>query len=123
MRGALNHIHIDAANMRVYEAMAAGACLLTHATTDLPAQGVEDKVHALLYRTMDEAVAQVKWALSDPVSRAAMGENARELVLDRHTYLHRAYRMLGIPVPANMRELVLTMIKPEEGTPMPVRGL
>lgn len=124
-RVLLNHIHIDSNNMRVFEGMCSGKCLLTYATSDLPKIGAQDGVHCLTYRDMDEAIAKVRWALDHPVEREAIGAAGRELVLSRHTYFHRAYEMLGMTPPDNLREIILAPVTLESvmSSPMPVKGL
>ena len=123
-RVILNHIHIDSNNMRVFEGMAAG-CLLTYATSDLPKIGAEDGEHCLAWRNIDEAVHLVRQAIDDPDTRDFIAHNGRELILSRHTYVHRAYDLLGIPYPENIQEIIATMPPVDDMTkaPMPVKGL
>ncbi len=76
-------------NMRVFEATAAGALLVTG-----PAIGQEDLLPAGSYvevadRSVDAWVEAVGRALADPMAAFRAGE-ARTTVLDRHTYRHRA---------------------------------
>jgi hypothetical protein len=74
---------------------------------------------------MDSAVRAVGQALSlSQRQRTEMGARGREWILNGHTYLHRAYRILDLPLPANIRDLVLSIspVEPERA-PMPVRGL
>lgn len=76
-------------NMRVFEATAAGALLVTG-----PAVGQDDILPAGSYvqvddRSVDAWVAAVSRALADPEVADRAGE-ARAAVLDRHTYGHRA---------------------------------
>ena len=117
MRVNLNHCHVDATNMRVFESMAGGNCLLTPRTTDMKEFGV---VPAMLFDSMDDAYEQVQWSLDHPVERAEMGEKARVFILKSHTYLHRAYRILGLPLPDEdtMKTLIETWPPLDEAMPV-----
>lgn len=121
MRVNLNHCHVNATNMRVFESMSGGNCLLTRRTGDM---GLLGAVPALLFDDMEDAYEQVQWALDHPVERAEMGGKARQFILDGHTYLHRAYRILGLPLPPaeEMNALIETWPPVDERTPMPVKG-
>jgi spore maturation protein CgeB len=44
----------------------------------------------------EEAVAAYRELVSDPAQAEAMGQRARERVLDEHTYAHRARRLLEL---------------------------
>ena len=122
-RVILNHIHIDSNNMRVFEGMATGTPLLTWATTDLVKLGLHK--HVMTWRTIDEAVERVRLALELPDDAAALGAGARQAILNGHTYVHRAYELLGIPYPVNIQEIIATMppVDDMNKAPMPVMGL
>ena len=74
------------ANMRVYEAMAAGALLITRMPTDLSALGFAEGEHFIGYRDESGIVPAVRRWLSDETGRARVASAARELVMARHTY-------------------------------------
>ena len=86
----LNHGQSDSTNMRTFEAMSMGAVLLQPATSDLMALGFNDGVHLLTYSSTEEAVEKAHDYLSRPDDCAKIGEAARAIILDRHTYVHRA---------------------------------
>jgi len=82
------------ANMRVYEAMAAGALLMTHAPTDLLTLGFVEGEHFIGYRDETEIVPAVRRFLADEAARARITSAARELVLAQHTYDARVKALL-----------------------------
>jgi len=75
-------------NMRVYEAMAAGALLVT----DRAHNGLEtlfaDGEHLVAYDDPD-LEAKVAWALEHAAAREAIAARGQALVLGHHTYAHR----------------------------------
>lgn len=84
-------------NMRYFEAMGAGALLLTdHAQNN----GVEELFtvgeHYLEYHDEQTLCSLIHELLQDPERCSRIGEAARQLVLARHTYRHRAERLLAI---------------------------
>jgi hypothetical protein len=95
-RIAFNSSVAQDVNMRIFETLAMGRCLLTN--RDAEANGLFDLfkegVHLRTYSD-DDLMAQVRRLLDDPVRRAAMGQAGREEVLARHTYDHRAVEVLA----------------------------
>jgi len=92
---ALNHCwRRDCTNMRVFEAMATGVCLLTPVTDDLPWLKIEDGVNCLTYTTTEEAIEKVRAILKDDDRRMAIAKAGRERILTEHTYVHRALTIL-----------------------------
>lgn len=83
------------ANMRVYEAMAAGVLLITRTPTDLSALGFVEGEHFITYRNEAEIVPAVRRFLADEPARARIASAARELVLTRHTYDARVKSLLN----------------------------
>jgi hypothetical protein len=83
-------------NMRYFEAMAAGAVLLTD---KLRANGVaelfEPGVDFLEYEDERSLLELIDRVLSDDAAREALGEHARRTILARHTYRHRAQAILA----------------------------
>ena len=82
-------------NMRYFEAMGAGAVLLTdHAKNN----GVEELFisgkHFFEYDDEKTLIALIKELSSDPERCRRIGEAARRHVLDNHTYAHRMSRLL-----------------------------
>jgi glycosyltransferase involved in cell wall biosynthesis len=85
-----NAIHYDL-NMRVFEAMAAGALLLTDPADG---SGLEDffknGVHCAIYRKDEEVGETARRWLADEEARARVAKRGQEEALARHTYEHRA---------------------------------
>lgn len=84
-------------NMRYFEAMGAGAVLLTDYARD---NGVEDLFnageHYLEYRDELTLLALIRGLLQDPERCRRIGDAARRHVLENHTYRHRAERLLDL---------------------------
>jgi hypothetical protein len=78
-------------NMRYFEAMGSGAVLLTDFSKG---NGIEDlfepERHFVPYFDERDLFAKFEGLLRDDDRRASIGDAARRLVLDRHTYDHRA---------------------------------
>lgn len=82
-------------NMRFFEAMGAGAVLITDLIVD---NGVEslftEGEHYFTYRDAASLSALVEDLLADPERIAGLGWAAQRHVLTHHTYRHRAVEML-----------------------------
>ena len=74
------------ANLRTFEAMAAGALLITSIPSELTEVGFEDGVHFLGYREAEEIAVLVRNYLGDEAARKRIAEAGREKVLREHTY-------------------------------------
>jgi hypothetical protein len=82
------------ANMRVYEAMAAGALLITQIPTDLTTIGFVEGHHFVGFRDESELISAVRHWLADESARARITSAAREFVLAHHTYDARVKSLL-----------------------------
>lgn len=84
-------------NMRYFEAMGAGAVLVTDPAVN---NGLEDLfqegTHYLSYTDEVTLLAQVRALLSDPQRLQAMSEAGRRLMLEKHTYRHRCEALLAV---------------------------
>jgi hypothetical protein len=74
------------ANLRVFEAMAGGALLITVLPSELPQIGFQDGVHFLGYRNEQEIEPLVRKYLTDEPGRRSIADAGREKVLREHTY-------------------------------------
>lgn len=76
-------------NMRVFEAMAAGALLITdrinNGLTDLFTEGT----HYVAYSTASEAMEQIRYYLEHTNEREMIASTGRQAVLECHTYYQR----------------------------------
>jgi|HubBroStandDraft_2_1064218.scaffolds.fasta_scaffold00347_15 hypothetical protein len=82
------------ANMRVFEAMASGALLITRLPSELTSIGFEEGVHFVGYRRLDEIVGLARQYLNDECTRARIAQTSREKVLREHTYDNRVQTLL-----------------------------
>ncbi|MEA2236559.1 MAG: hypothetical protein QOC81_1283 [Thermoanaerobaculia bacterium] len=82
------------ANMRCFEAMAAGALLITKSPSELTALGFEEGSHFIGYREPDEVSGIVAHWLEHDSEREAIARRARNLVLTEHTYDTRVATIL-----------------------------
>lgn len=84
-------------NMRYFEAMGAGAVLVTDPILD---NGVEELFvegkHFLRYDSESHALELAKVILADPKRLQEIGQEARSEVLAKHTYLHRVKTLLDL---------------------------
>ena len=80
---------------RPFELASAGAAIVSN-----PHEGIErwftPGEEILVVEDADEALGAYRALLDDPALADAMGARARERVLDEHTYVHRARRLLGL---------------------------
>lgn len=78
-------------NMRFFEAMGAGAVLVTDRVVDNGVETLfEEGRHYLCYESEDDLLRKVSDILQDKDRLRAIGTAAQSLVLSRHTYTHRA---------------------------------
>ena len=77
-------------NLRVWEALAAGACLVTDYRGDVEPLG--DTVDT--FTSLSELRQRCQELLADPVRRKQMAEAGRKHVLAEHTFRHRAGQIL-----------------------------
>jgi hypothetical protein len=93
---------------RPFELAAAGAAIVSN-----PVEGIERWFEPgrelVVVPTADEAVETYRELLADPATAEELGRQARERVLDEHTYVQRARRLMeltGITVPAGAPKVV-----------------
>ena len=84
----------DDLNMRVFESMAIGKCLLTDPVPGLTDLFVPD-VDLVLYDDSD-LVEKVQFLLDHPEIREKIAATGRRKILNRHTYRHRARSIVRI---------------------------
>jgi hypothetical protein len=84
------------ANMRAFEAMAAGCLLISRVPTELTAIGFEEDVHFVGYRGEDEITELAESYLFDDTKRERIAGAGRQKVLMQHTYDCRAEQLLRI---------------------------
>jgi hypothetical protein len=84
------------ANLRTFEAMAAGALLITVLPTELTQIGFEDGVHFVGFRKEAEIVPLVRKYLLEESARGRITEAARDKVLHEHSYDRRVETILEL---------------------------
>lgn len=90
-------------NMRVFEVMACGIPLVTNYLPELMELGILPEDTCMPYGDLDGAMAQIRLALQrGGPYRAEMGQRARRLILDGHTYRHRMEEAIEILKAAEM---------------------
>lgn len=103
-RVGLNISIRDDLNMRFFEIMSTGTCLVTNRTVvGINDLGFEEGTHFLGYDGQDEMVQQIQWALNNPNEREAIAKAGHELVRQNHQYKHRMHKILdiaGVALPA-----------------------
>lgn len=83
-------------NMRVFEAMACGALLVTEEVGKGQEELFQDGVHLVTYRTEAEMFEKIEYYLAHQAEREAIAIAGQREVLAHHTYLHRARAMAGV---------------------------
>lgn len=76
-------------NMRIFEAMASGALLVTDRIQNGMDDLFQEGVHFVGYSDCDEAIEKIRFYLLHEKERNHIASTAKELVLSKHTYAHR----------------------------------
>ncbi|HUK30100.1 MAG TPA: glycosyltransferase [Candidatus Acidoferrum sp.] len=84
------------ANMRCYEAMAAGALLITQMPSELTEWGFREGEHFIGWRSESEIPALVDKYIQDETQRLKITRGARELTMSAFTFQHCRDRMLAV---------------------------
>jgi hypothetical protein len=88
-------------NMRVFEVMSCGRPLVTNYLPELQDLGLYEYVFT--YRNRGEILPTIERALATPDSELErMGQAARQLIIDAHTYRHRMGEALDILIEGGM---------------------
>lgn len=77
------------ANMRVFEALCSGSCLVTDHVPDLDKLGLVDGVHYAGYRNLEELRGLVPLLLENADVREGIAAAGRKAAIEAHTYDHR----------------------------------
>lgn len=83
-------------NMRTFEAMGAGAMLLTEDVGNGQNELFKEGEHLVVYRSISDLVEKVKFYMSHEEERAWIARNGMECVLKFHTYRHRAHAVADL---------------------------
>ena len=93
---AFNHAIRDDVNMRVFEAMACGALLVTNRIGNGLLDLFQEGKHLVTYQTQDELVERVAHYLAHDDERQAIAQAGQAEVLARHSYQQRAEKILNV---------------------------
>jgi len=80
-------------NMRVFETLGAGRCLITQDIPEIQ-EHFKSGEHLFLYKTMDEAVDCARMLLKMPDLIKEVANKGHLEALSKHTYMHRAQQIL-----------------------------
>lgn len=90
-----NFSGIAGANMRIYELMAMGKCVVTNRKVDgEPLNIFKNDEHLLIYGTEDDAVNKMKQLLDNDKRRNRIAMAGMKEVLEKHTYVKRMEYLL-----------------------------
>ena len=92
---ALNYLRGDIVNMRTFEVMAIGTPLINSRHEDMDYYGFVEGEHYLGFENVLEMLDQIAWVQTNRDETNQMALRAREFVLSKHTYYHRAMEILG----------------------------
>jgi hypothetical protein len=101
------------ANLRVFEALASGALLLTSLPSELTDLGFQDGVHFIGYHDENEMIPLVRKFLVDEPTRTRIAAAARAKTLAEHTYDSRAAQLLAHLEKAGSKKLAPARYWPE----------
>ena len=91
-----NHAIRDDVNMRVFEAMACGALLVTNRIGNGLLDLFQEGKHLVIYKTQDELVERVAYYLAHDDERQAIARAGQAEVLAHHSYQQRAEKILSV---------------------------
>jgi glycosyltransferase involved in cell wall biosynthesis len=92
---ALNVSRVNEVNLRVMEVMMMGVPLITDRVQGMDRYGFFENTHYLGHSSIEEMLEKIQWVKDHPQETVDMAYRARELVLSKHTYYHRALRMFA----------------------------
>jgi len=82
-------------NMRVFEALACGALLITnHLNNNGQEELFQDRIHLVEYKTPEEALELIDYYLKHPEERARIADAGYREVIAKHTYRQRMAQLL-----------------------------
>lgn len=95
-------------NMRVFEALCSGSCLVTDRVKDMDKLGLEDGVHFAGYSSHEELESVVKELLSNDEKREKIARQGQEEVMKNHKYQDRMSKLMDY---LHTKELTNGLIK------------
>lgn len=83
-------------NMRVFEALASGALLITKRVANGQNDLFREGMHLVTYENADDLMDKVGYFLKNDREREEIAQNGMAEVLGKHTYFHRAKRVAEV---------------------------
>jgi spore maturation protein CgeB len=91
----IDRTNFPAANMRFFELPCAGGFQISSACPEMDAQ-FRDRESVAYFRSTEELVETVRFALGDEPRRREIAESGHRLVLKEHTYAHRVRQLIDL---------------------------
>lgn len=88
--------YLEDANLRCFEAMGAGALLLTPANSELQDLGFIPDKHYIEFHSTSDLIAKIYFFLENEAQRSKVAQKAQRIVLSDHTYFKRAKKILEL---------------------------
>lgn len=88
--------YLQDANLRCFEAMAAGALLVTPNPTEMAELGFVEGIHYVSFKGEAELGSLIRFYLDDEDKRQEIAHAGQKLVLQKHTYDYRVQTILDI---------------------------
>lgn len=83
-------------NMRIFEAMAAGAMLITDRIENGLGDLFEEGINYIAYSTVEEAIEKIDFYLNNDYERRLIAVEGQRIVLEYHTFLHRWEQIVNL---------------------------
>jgi glycosyltransferase involved in cell wall biosynthesis len=90
-------------NMRFFEAMAAGALLVTDRIENGLNELFEEGVHYVGYSTIEEAIEKINYYLANDAERGQIAAQGQKFVFEQHTYQHRWEKICQLSTPISLQ--------------------
>ncbi|MBT6046587.1 MAG: glycosyltransferase [Candidatus Scalindua sp.] len=92
-------------NMRVFEAMASGALLVTDRIDNVMNNLFKEDIHYVGYSNIEEAIEKIDYYLTNDADRKRIATEGQCVVIERHTYKHRWNTILQLSSTAHGKAL------------------
>ena len=83
-------------NMRIFEALASGALLVTDRIDNGLTELFEEGIHYVGYSTIEEAIKKIDYYLDNDAERNRIATEGQRLALASHTYRHRWVQIMQL---------------------------
>lgn len=93
-------------NMRVFEALCSGSCLLTDHIPEMKEIGLLKDVHYYCYNDLEEITPFVQGLLANEEAREEIAKEGQEIAMAHHTYKHRAQDIINNVMYSKKKEVI-----------------